>query len=79
MPLALIVVIGWLYVTILVAANEASVVAGIISFLFYGALPCGLILYFAGAKVRRQRQRYRELLARQQAGDNDGSDAQADQ
>ncbi len=67
MSLALIIVIGWLYVTLLVAANEATLVAGVISFLFYGALPCGLILYFAGSKVRRQRQRYREQLARQAA------------
>lgn len=69
MSLALIIVIGWLYVTLLVAANEATLVAGVISFLFYGALPCGLILYFAGSKVRRQRQRYREQLARQAAED----------
>lgn len=63
MSLALIIVIGWLYVTILVAANEPSVIAGIISFLFYGALPCGLLLYFAGSRVRRERQRFREMMA----------------
>lgn len=63
MSLALIIVIGWLYVTLLVAANEATLVAGMISFLFYGALPCGLILYFASSKVRRQRQQYREQQA----------------
>lgn len=62
MSLTIIVVIGWLYVTILVAANEPSVIAGIISFLFYGALPCGLILYFAGAKMRRQRRNHPETL-----------------
>ena len=51
MHLSLIIVIGWLYVTLLVAANEPSLIAGIISFLFYGALPCGLILYFAGSRI----------------------------
>ena len=79
MSLAIIIVIGWLYVTILVAANEPSIFVGIISFLFYGALPCGLILYFAGAKIRRQRQQYRQLLADQRANDNDRTDPQADQ
>lgn len=79
MHLSLIIVIGWLYVTLLIAANEPSLVAGIISFLFYGALPCGLILYFAGSKIRRERQRHRELLANQRADDGDRSDAQADQ
>ncbi len=63
MSLTLIIVIGWLYVTILVAANEPTILSGIISFLFYGALPCGLLLYFSGSKVRRQRQRYKEMMA----------------
>ncbi len=64
MSLTLIIVIGWLYVTILVAANEPTILSGIISFLFYGALPCGLLLYFTGSKVReRQRQRYKEMMA----------------
>ncbi|MDD2665067.1 MAG: hypothetical protein PHD19_15075 [Dechloromonas sp.] len=63
MSLTLIIVIAWLYVTILIAANEPTVVAGIVSFLFYGALPCGLLLYFAGSKVRRQRRRFQEMMA----------------
>lgn len=63
MSLALIIVIGWLYVTILVAANEPTVISGIISFLFYGALPCSLLLYFAGSRVRRERQRFKEMMA----------------
>lgn len=69
MSLALIIVIGWLYVTILVAANEPSVIAGIISFLFYGALPCGLVLYFAGSRVRRERRRFREMMAEKNSKD----------
>ena len=36
-----IVAIGWLYVTVLVALNEPTVVSAIISFLF-----CGLLLRF---------------------------------
>jgi hypothetical protein len=51
----MIIVIGWLYVTILVA--------GIFSFLFYGALPCGLIIYFSGSKIRRERRKYKEMMA----------------
>ncbi|HOT98585.1 MAG TPA: hypothetical protein PKZ83_15760 [bacterium] len=60
MSIAIIIVIGWLYVTILVAANEPSVVAGIISFLFYGALPCGIIIYLSSSRIRRQRAHFRE-------------------
>ncbi len=72
MSLTLIIVIGWLYVTILVAANEPTILSGIISFLFYGALPCGLLLYFAGSKVRRERQRYKEMMAEKNRGDAEG-------
>ena len=74
-----IIAIGWLYVTALVALNEASVVAGIASFLCYGLLPCGLLLWLGGSRARRQRQRYRELLASQRANDDDREDAKSDQ
>lgn len=71
-----IIAIGWLYVTLLVAANEASIVAGVISFLFYGLLPCGLLLWISGSKVRRQRRAYREqMAARPTAGDGAESPA----
>lgn len=63
MHLSLIIVIGWLYVTLLISANEPSLIAGIVSFAFYGLLPCGLIIYFAGSKVRRERRRFKEMQA----------------
>lgn len=75
-----IIAIGWLYVTVLVAANEPSIIAGIISFSFYGLLPCGLLLWMSGSKVRRQRRAYREkLLANQRLDDGNRGDAEADQ
>ena len=74
-----IIAIGWLYVTLLVAANEPSVFAGIVSFLFYGLLPCSLLIWISGSKVRRQRRAYRESLADQRPGNDDGRDAKADQ
>jgi hypothetical protein len=74
-----IIAIGWLYVTVLVALNEPSVVAGIISFLFYGLLPCGLLLWLGGSRMRRQRRRHRELLANQRPSDNDRGNTQPDQ
>lgn len=69
MSLTLIIVIGWLYVTVLVAANEPTIISGIISFLFYGALPCGLLLYFAGSRVRRERRRFKEMMAKKNRQD----------
>ena len=74
-----IIAIGWLYVTVLVAFNEPTVISGIISFFFYGLLPCGLLLWLAGSKVRRQRRRYQESLTDQRADTGNRSDAEADQ
>ena len=74
-----IIAIGWLYVTLLVAANEATIIAGIISFAFYGLLPCSLLIWFSGSRVRRERRKYRESMANQLADQQNGADAKADQ
>lgn len=65
-PAMYIIAIGWLYVTLLIAVNERSVFLGIISFVFYGLLPCGILLWMSASKVRRQRQAYREMLAQKE-------------
>lgn len=74
-----IVAIGWLYVTVLVAMNEPTLFSGLISFAFYGLLPCSLLLWFSGTRVRRERRRHKELLAHRQANQPDRSDPAADQ
>lgn len=74
-----IVAIGWLYVTVLVALNEPTVISGIISFIFYGLLPSGILFWVAGRKVRRQRRRYQELLANQRANAGNRSDPETNQ
>ena len=74
-----IIAIGWLYVTLLVAANEAAIVAGIISFAFYGLLPCSLLIWLSGSRVRRERRKYRESMANQLADQQNRTDTQADQ
>lgn len=74
-----IIAIGWLYVTVLIAANEATIVAGIISFLFYGLVPCSLLLWISASKVRRQRKAYQELLANQRLNESNRSDTESNQ
>ncbi len=74
-----IIAIGWLYVTLLVAANEATFVAGIISFAFYGLLPCSLLIWFSGSRVRRERRKYRESMTNQLADQQNRADTKADQ
>ena len=48
-----IVPIGWMYVVTLMAATETNFVAGVVTFLFYGALPCSVLVYLLGTKSRR--------------------------
>ena len=69
-PAMYIIAIGWLYVTLLIAVNERSVFLGIISFVFYGLLPCGILLWMSASKVRRQRRAYREMLAQKETPKN---------
>lgn len=55
-----IIAIAWAYVTVLMAATEKTVTAGLLTFLFYGALPCGLLLWIMGVKHRRFKQALKE-------------------
>ncbi len=57
------IAIAWLYVTILMAATETSLVAGILTFLFYGLAPLALFLWLFGTPQRRRRQRAAEAAA----------------
>jgi uncharacterized membrane protein (DUF4010 family) len=50
-----IVVIGWLFVTLIIAISQASVVAAMISFAFWGLLPLSLILWIFGRAERKRR------------------------
>jgi len=87
MSILLIIIIGWLYVTVLMAVNEPTVVAGVMTFLFNGLLPCVFPAWLIIRKVRRQRLAWRQQLAAQAsavAGDElpgqpDGTDPKTDQ
>jgi len=71
-----IVAIAWLYVALMVALTEPSVIGGVLAFLFYGLLPCGLFLWLVGTPQRRRNRLAK--IAQEPLGEPDGSDAQAD-
>ena len=68
-----IIAIAWLYVTLMMAVTEHSVTAGVLTFLFYGLLPCALFIWLAGTPQRR-----RNKLAKQILGEPYGTDAKRD-
>ncbi len=55
-----IVAIAWIYVTVLMAATEETVLAGISTFFFYGLLPCSIVMYLMGAPSRNRAIKARE-------------------
>ncbi|MEZ0236626.1 MAG: hypothetical protein ACAH06_01045 [Methylophilaceae bacterium] len=71
-----IVAIAWLYVTLMMALTEPSIVAGLLTFLFYGLLPCALLIWIIGTPQRR-RNRLR-VMAEQELDQPDRSDTKAD-
>lgn len=75
-----IIAIAWLYVTLLMAATEPSITAGILTFLFYGLLPCGLLLWLLGTPQRkRKRDAIQQTSLDDQLGQPDRADTQHDQ
>ncbi|CAG9178245.1 hypothetical protein [Cupriavidus pinatubonensis] len=58
-----IVAIGWLYVALMMAITEHNIVAGVATFLLYGAAPVALALYIMGTPGRRRRRKAEEARA----------------
>jgi hypothetical protein len=90
-----IIVIGWLYITVLMAATEKNLVAGVLTLVLYGMAPVALFVWVFGSAGRR-RAAARKRLPQQPAdttpastgvhvvmgellSDVDGGDAKHDQ
>ena len=71
-----IVAIAWLYVTLMMALTEPTLVAGILTFMLYGLLPCALLLWLIGTPQRRRNKL--RVMAEQQLDQPDRSDTQSD-
>ena len=56
-PSVYIVAIAWLYVVLMMALTETSVVAGLATFVAYGLAPLSLFLWLVGTPERRRRRR----------------------
>ncbi|MCX7168125.1 MAG: hypothetical protein NTV11_17875 [Rhodocyclales bacterium] len=73
-----VIAIGWLYVTLLMAATEANLTAGVLTFVVYGAAPLALLLWLFGTP-RRNRARLSREAVDDAVGKDNGSDAGRDQ
>lgn len=55
-----IIAIAWLYVVMLMALTEESIIGGIMSLIFYGVLPLSIFLYVFGTPQRKRYKRQAE-------------------
>lgn len=62
-----IIAIAWIYVVALMSFTETSIVAGLSTFVFYGVVPLGILLYLMGTPQRRRNRRRREALEQEEA------------
>ncbi|MDO8314527.1 MAG: hypothetical protein Q7T00_04705 [Rugosibacter sp.] len=72
-----IIAIGWLYITLLMAATEPNLTAGILTFVMYGAAPLALLLWLLGTPQRRRDKLSHEMVdhaVTQEDGRNTGHD-----
>lgn len=51
-----LIAIGWLYVALLVAIADTTVVGGVLTFVFFGLGPLALLMWLLGTPARRRRQ-----------------------
>ena len=69
-----IVAIAWTFVVLMMAITETSVVAGLLTFFWYGVAPMALFLWLVGTPQRRRSRK----AAEEQLCKPDGADAEPD-
>lgn len=67
-----LVVIAWLYVAVMMAVAEASspvgsVLGAVITFVLYGLLPVGIVVYLLATPARKKARRLREAAEEEAA------------
>lgn len=77
-----LVVIAWLYVTLMMALAEAasptgSILGAVITFALYGLLPLSIVIYIMGTPARKRRLRAARELAERSVAPDAGGEAAA--
>lgn len=72
-----LVAIAWIYVVGLMSVTETSIVAGVMTFVFYCVVPLGILFYLTGGRARRARREAEQSRSRtgSMAGGTAGSTA----
>lgn len=51
-----IVAIAWMYVVVLMAATQPTVLSALSTLMFYGIVPCSVVMYIIMAPSRKRRK-----------------------
>ncbi len=52
-----IIAIAWLYVALMAAVSDTTILGGVLTFIFMGMLPMSLFLWLFGTPARRRKLR----------------------
>jgi hypothetical protein len=52
-----IVAIAWMYVVVLMAATQPSILSALGTLVFYGVIPCSVVMYLIMAPTRAKRKK----------------------
>lgn len=72
-----IIAIAWIYVVFMMAIVETSIVAGLMTFFFYGALPVSIIVYVMGTGQRKRKRRAQEMQRQEEMKKNETAEMAA--
>ncbi len=73
-----IAAVGWIYVTLMMAITEETVLAGIMTFFLYGVLPTLIIVYLGGSPQRRRRNEEARLRMMQERQNSAAQESKQD-
>jgi len=60
-----LIAIAWVYVVLMMSLAESSLIAGIMTFIFYCIIPLGLVLYILSSPARKRQRKLDEAAQRQ--------------
>ena len=63
-----IIAIGWMWVAFMMSITQPTIVSGVSTFIFYGLLPCSLLIYLLSTPARRRRLAQRAVAEAEQTG-----------
>jgi hypothetical protein len=70
------IAIGWLWVVFMMAISEKNIVSGVMTFIFYGLVPCAVLLYLLNKQAGRRRLHQAQMREREKAKEPPGEAVQ---